>query len=218
MPFPARLDWEVVPPDGADQAALDVAAGQQGVVTARQLGGCGLTRHDIARRVRSGWLRRRYRGVFVVGPVDAPHAAAMAAVLAVGDGALLSHEAAAVLRAMRVPAGGAIEVTVVGRDARGPADVRVHRTQALHPADATRHHGVPVTSPQRTLLDLATVLHSSRSPAQSRMPSSSASSPFIRSMSSSAVTRTTAASERCSKRSGRSRPSPVRRPSGGCSS
>jgi very-short-patch-repair endonuclease len=49
-------------------------------------------------------------------------------------------------------------VTVVGRDARGPADVRVHRTQALHPADATRHHGVPVTSPQRTLLDLATVL------------------------------------------------------------
>jgi hypothetical protein len=102
-PFAARLDWEVVPPDGADRAALAVAAGQRGVVTARQLGGCGLTRHDIARRVRSGWLRRRYRGVFVVGPVDAPHAAAMAAVLAVGDGALLSHEAAAVLRAMRVP-------------------------------------------------------------------------------------------------------------------
>jgi hypothetical protein len=147
-----------VPPEGAERAALAVAAGQRGVVTARQLAGCGLTRHDVARRLRRGWLRRRYRGVFIVGPVDAPQAAAMAAVLALGDRALLSHEAAAVLWGTRVPAGGAIDVTVVGRDARGPAEVRVDRTQALHPADATRDHGIPVTSPERTLLDLATVL------------------------------------------------------------
>jgi hypothetical protein len=48
-----------------------------------------------------------------------------------------------------------MEVTVTHRDARGPDGIKVHRVAALHPADVTRRHGVPVSSPARTLLDLA---------------------------------------------------------------
>jgi very-short-patch-repair endonuclease len=96
--------------------------------------------------------------VFSVGPLDAPHADLMAAVLAVGDGALASHESAGRLWSIRPRSADPTEVTVVGRDARGPQAVRVHRVRQLHPADATRHEGVPVTSPARTLLDLAAIL------------------------------------------------------------
>ena len=82
----------------------------------------------------------------------------MAATLACGPGALLSHYPAAVLWGLRPPPAAAMHVTVVGRNARGPAGVAVHRVQHLHPADGTRHHGIPVTSPARTLLDAATDL------------------------------------------------------------
>ena len=78
----------------------------------------------------------------------------MAATLACGDGALLSHSTAAVLWGLRPP-DDVIHVTVTGRNVRGPEGVRVHRIQALHPGDATRRDALPVTSPARTLLDLA---------------------------------------------------------------
>ena len=79
----------------------------------------------------------------------------MAAVLAVGDDALASHYSAAVLWEIVPRRTVTPQVTLVGRDARGPADVRVHRIRRLDPHDATRHNNIPVTSPSRTLLDLA---------------------------------------------------------------
>ena len=137
---------------------MALARSQEGVVTGRQLAAVGLGRHAVAHRVRSGWLRRRHRGVFIVGPVESPHAEAMAAVLAVGGDALLSHYPAAVLWEIVPQRTVMPQVTLVGRDARGPDDVRVHRIRRLHPQDATRHNTIPVTSPARTLLDLATHL------------------------------------------------------------
>ena len=109
----------------------------------------------LRQRISTGWLVRRHRGVYLVGPLRTPLTESMAAVLALGDGSLLSHYPAAVLWGIRPPAPGPIEVTVIGRDARGPDEISVHRVAGLDPADATRKDGVPVTSPARTLLDLA---------------------------------------------------------------
>lgn len=79
----------------------------------------------------------------------------MAAVLAVGDGAVLSHGTAAALWEFLKPIAGPIDVTVPGDGgrARRPC-IRCHRSRTLCPADVTRRHGIPVTTPARTVADL----------------------------------------------------------------
>jgi len=80
----------------------------------------------------------------------------MAAVLACGDGALLSHRAAAVLWGIRPPPIERIDVLVTtASGVHSRPGYTAHRASRLHPDDATRRDGVPVTSPARTLLDLA---------------------------------------------------------------
>jgi very-short-patch-repair endonuclease len=139
---------------GPDHELLALAGWQHAVVAWPQLRRAGVSEGWVRHRVTTGWLRRVHRGVYLVGPPEAEHSAAMAAVLAIGDGALLSHGAAAVLWALRSPTPGAIDVTVLDRRARSRHGITVHHAR-LHRADATRHHGIPVTSPARTLLDLA---------------------------------------------------------------
>ena len=81
----------------------------------------------------------------------------LAAVLACGEGAVLSHGSAARLwRMSSVPAEPAVHVTVRGAERRRPGIV-VHRS-ALTPADVTVQRGVPVTTPARTLVDVAAVV------------------------------------------------------------
>jgi very-short-patch-repair endonuclease len=140
---------------GVDRLILALARRQHGVVAARQLAGVGISRDVVRCRVSKGWLVRMHRGVYLVGPLRTPLTDSMAAVLALGDGALLSHSPAAVLWGLRPRAPGRMEVTVIGRDARGPGAINLHRLRHLHPGDATQRQGVPVTSPARTLLDLA---------------------------------------------------------------
>jgi len=140
----------------AERRLLVVAGGQHGLVTSAQLMEAGLSRHQIARRVELGWLQQRHRGVYLVGPLETPLSPAMAAVLAYGDNALLSHYPAAVVRGLRPQPLGELHVTLLGSGGvRSRDGIRAHRTRHLHPADATRHRGIPVTSPARTLLDLA---------------------------------------------------------------
>ena len=139
-----------------DRAALALSRRQHGVITLAQLYEVGHSRSMVRHRVASGWLRRVHRSVYVVGGVEPPLARAMAAVLALGKGALLSHHPSAVLWDLRPLPVRDMHVTVVARDTRGPADVHVHRIKQLHPSDATSRHGIPITSPARTLLDLAT--------------------------------------------------------------
>ncbi len=140
---------------GVERAALALAGRQHCVIGYAQLLAVGFSPDVVRNRVARGWLRRYHRGVYLVGPVEPPLARAMAATLACGDGALLSHDAAAVLWGLRPAPAGAMHVTVVGRNRGGPAGVSVHRVRRLDPADATSHHGIPVTSASRTLLDVA---------------------------------------------------------------
>lgn len=134
-----------------------VAARQHGVVSVRQLLALGLDSNAVGRRVAAGWLHRRYRGVYSVGHVSlSKRGDYMAAVLACGPGAVLSHRAAGDLWGVR-PGGGHIEVTVP-RGRAGPSEVRAHRSRTLRPGDVTRVDGIPVTTVARTLLDLASVL------------------------------------------------------------
>ena len=139
----------------ADRAAQAIAGRQHGVVTHAQLLTVGLSPDAIRHRVASGWLRRQHRGIYVLGAVEAPLARSMCAVLSLGVGALLTHYPAAVLWGLRSAPAREMHVTVVARNAAGPRAVRVHRVKHLHPSDARSRHGIPTTSPARTLLDLA---------------------------------------------------------------
>jgi very-short-patch-repair endonuclease len=143
---------------GADRKVVAVARRQHGLVTTPQLFATGLTGDAIKHRVKQGWLRRRHRGVYLVGPLETPLTRAMAAVLAYGDGALLSHYSAAVVWGLRPAPGHVMHVTVAGRTVRSRDGIRAHSVRHLHPHDATRHRGIPVTSPARTLLDLTTAV------------------------------------------------------------
>ena len=82
----------------------------------------------------------------------------MAAVLAIGGRATLSHRSAAALWKI-LPSTEAIEVTVPGNGGRHRRNgIRLHRSRTLSPADPTRRAGIPVTKPARTLADLRRVL------------------------------------------------------------
>jgi very-short-patch-repair endonuclease len=134
-----------------------LAGRQHAMVTVEQLAAAGIGRAAIAHRVAKGWLVRVHRGVYLLGPLRTPYSELMAAVLAYGRGTVLSHQSAAVLWRLRPPAPGPSHVIVTGPGAHSREAIRVHRTR-LHPDDASRRHGIPVTSPARTLLDLATAV------------------------------------------------------------
>lgn len=133
-----------------------LAARQHGVLARRQLLEAGLDGHEIDYRVKIGRLVRVHRGVYATGHLPtSPLARAAAAVLACGSGALLSHRSAAALwKIARWPS--RIEVSV--RSYRHHPGIRIHRSTSLLPQDATVHYGIPVTTPARTLLDLADTL------------------------------------------------------------
>lgn len=135
---------------------LDLAARQHGVVTRAQAGAAGVAGHVLDYRVRTGLLTRIHRGVYRVGPVTAPRMREMAAVLACGPGAVLSHGSAAGLWGIADVLDPEEPVHVsVPRRIRGPAHgVRVHRA-AVAPRERTERYGIPVTDAPRTLLDLA---------------------------------------------------------------
>jgi hypothetical protein len=139
-----------------DLAIAALADAQHGVVSRPQLLNAGLTAREIDRRMQAKRLRQIHRGVYAVG-----HRALraegrwMAATLAVGG--VLSHAAAAAAWELRPTSAAAIEVTVRGdggRDRR--AGLRVHRSTTLTPAQVTAHRGgIPITTPARTIIDLA---------------------------------------------------------------
>ena len=124
------------------------------MITTPQLLALGLSECAIAYRVRVGRLHRLYRGVYAVGHVPvSPHARALAAVLAGGPDAVLSHGSAATLWGIAKQWRPPFEVTApTQRRKRG---LREHRSKTLTPRDITVHFGIPVTSPARTVLDNA---------------------------------------------------------------
>lgn len=145
--------------DQRDRRVAEIAGDAWGIVTVAELRTCGLTDNAIASRRRRGWLHRLHPGVYAVGhPNPTWEGRLLAAVRACGPAAVLSHHSAAELwgfldREERSP-----QVTVAGGSTRRHAGIRVHRTLSLGPSERRRELGVPVTSPARTLLDLAPVL------------------------------------------------------------
>jgi hypothetical protein len=131
-----------------------------GVVATRQLAALGLTRDAAAKRARAGRLHRLHRGVYAVGhPILTANGHRMAAVLACGPGAALSHASAAALWELRATTATRIDVSV--REAGGRAKrprVRIHRVPSLRDDELTEKDGIRVTTPARTLLDLAAQL------------------------------------------------------------
>jgi very-short-patch-repair endonuclease len=142
-----------------DVAAAALAERQYGVVSRRQLLGLGFTANMIDRRLRTRRLLRLHRGVYALGHRRLQRGGHwMAAVLAAGDGALLSHRDAAALHGLRRPHDGiATDVTTTGRARRTPA-LAVHQAVALAAEDRATVDRIPVTSVARTLVDLAGVV------------------------------------------------------------
>jgi very-short-patch-repair endonuclease/predicted transcriptional regulator of viral defense system len=137
------------------QDVLALAGKQHGVVTRAQLLELGLSSRAIDYRVRRGRLHRVRRGVYAVGrPQLTRHGVLIAAVLSCGPGAALSHQHAGELYGIRKRMSGPIEVTIPAGGMRTQPGVRVHRA-AMPRADVTLRHGIPVTTPVRTLVDLA---------------------------------------------------------------
>jgi hypothetical protein len=137
----------------------ELAQRQHGRVAHRQLLALGFTRSAIGRRIDSGELVSVHPRVYAVGhDVRTAEAAWMAAVLAAGPRALLSHRSAAAAWDLRRTSSGLVEVTAVSRSRRSLRGVRVHQTRGFHPHDVACIKSIPVTSLARTLLDNAEVL------------------------------------------------------------
>jgi very-short-patch-repair endonuclease len=136
-------------------SAWELTRKQHGVVTRAQLLQLGFSPDAIKHRI---WTRRLHPvavGVYAVGRAELDkYGRWMAAVLSCGPGAVLSHESAAALWEIRWERRGPIEVVVPRhRFVRRPG-VKVHRRSNLTRRDVTRHHGIPVTSPICTIVDL----------------------------------------------------------------
>lgn len=145
--------------DGADSAIAALAGKQHGVVSRTQLLAAGITRRQIQWRLKRGRLHRVHRGVYSVGhAVLSQQAIWMAAVLAGGDRAALSHWSARSL--LRIRRGGGPRAHVsCPRRRRNTETITFHYAQ-LPDDEVTIDNGIPTTTPARTLLDLAPLLPS----------------------------------------------------------
>lgn len=144
----------------AAAAIAVIAARQHGVVSYGQLIEVGLSGSTIARWIHAGHLHRLHRGVYAVGhPNVGRNGRWMAAVLACGPLAALSHGATARLWSIDRSTGtGAIHVSIPPSCRRSPAGLIVHRPRHLEPVDLTSRSSIPTTTASRALFDQASFL------------------------------------------------------------
>jgi hypothetical protein len=147
-----------------DQALAELALAQHGVFRLHQVCALGLTAAGVRYRLATGRLHRIHHGVYSLVPRELlkREGLYMAAVLACGDGAVLSHRSAARLLELRNYGYTRIEVTVPSRSRRKHAGLLVHRSTALTDADITVNDNIPTTTVARTLFDLAEVIDARR--------------------------------------------------------
>ena len=153
------VDTAVAPRLSAQPRSQDVAARQWGLISRRQLLACGASEGGIAHRLRTAGLHRVHRGVYAfTAAALCPEARWMAAVLACGGGAVLSHySAAAAWRLLRDEIDRAVDVTVAGGGRRAADGINPHRTRHLPRSSLTVVRAIPATTVSRTLIDLAEV-------------------------------------------------------------
>jgi hypothetical protein len=144
-----------------DAQLAAVAARQHGILPLSQLIALGLTAAAVRYRAATGRLHHIHHGVYalVPPPLLTIRGCYLAAVLACGPKAALSHRSAAGLHGLRRNASGRVEVIVPGRSTRCHDSIEVHRSIRFDPAlDAIVVDSIPTTTVARTLLDLAAVV------------------------------------------------------------
>jgi hypothetical protein len=146
--------------ENAQPSLGELARRQWGVVTRAQLTAYRVGDSGVRDWVRSGRLHRLYRGIYAYGHDRLRlEGRWLAAVMACGPGAVLSHRDAAQLWELRQSSSTLVDVTVPSRNGRiRRRGIRIHRSGRLTPEEVTTRQGIPVTTVARTLLDLADVL------------------------------------------------------------
>jgi hypothetical protein len=144
-----------------DVQLADLAERQHGVVSRRQMTALGLSESAIRHRIEVRRLHRVYSSTYALALPLHRYARYMAAVLASGDGAVLSHRSAAHLLGMAA-APGSIDVTVACSGSRRRRGITVHVTRSMPEDDVTSVELVRCTTAMRTLVDLAGVVRHER--------------------------------------------------------
>jgi very-short-patch-repair endonuclease len=147
-------------PKDAQRAARGLARRQHWVIARRQVLALGFTSDAIEHRIEKGRHHRIWPGIYAVDRPDLTQEGLfIAAVLACGEGAVLSHMSAAILWGLIRVRSRMIEVSVPLNRTPRRAGIKIHRRKTI---DATLHKNIPVTSPTQTLLDLALQLDAER--------------------------------------------------------
>ena len=151
---------ELFPVTGGTQQerVAAIASRQRGRVARRQLVAAGVSGKQIDRMVASGHLIKLHRGVYAVGYLAEVALARETAALLACDGSVLSHRSAArVWELLPEAPDRPIELTVT-QPRRSREDIIVHRSSKLTRLDRRVRDLLPLTSPARTILDLAAAL------------------------------------------------------------
>jgi very-short-patch-repair endonuclease len=138
---------------GTDRVIAELAARQDGVVTRRELVAAGVHPRSVDRRIATGRLIAVYRGIFAVGHAGLSERGRIrAALLAAGPHAVASHSTAAYLHRLLSTLPAVIHVTVTGAAPRRRKGIQIHATSRRPPTSQV--HGLPATTPLKTLEDL----------------------------------------------------------------
>lgn len=136
-----------------------LATRQHGVVTRAQMLELRLSGSAVGRRLKSGRLRPLHLGVYRLAPLGSERTTEMAAVLAGGPKAVLSHtNALHVWGLLRIDPPRPVHVTVGGGGRSRRPGIVFHRTSALAQDERSQVDRIPVTSPARTIVDAAAIL------------------------------------------------------------
>lgn len=128
---------------------------QWGVVARRQLLALGVSDGAVRHWLRTRRLRPLHHGVYAYGHASLrPEGRWLAAVLACGPGAVLSHRTAAALLDLLPTASARVDV-VAPRTRHPRPGIRLHRARSLDARDTTHVSGIPTTTVARTALDVA---------------------------------------------------------------
>lgn len=147
--------------EGARSGLAWLAERQHGVVSRAQLLGLGVTARAIEHEVRSGRLHPIYRRAFAVGHAGVGEKGRMlAAVLACGSGAVVSHRSAAALHGLLDRPPVVVDVVALKQSGREISGIRRHFVPHPAPEESGVLYAIPCTSPSRTLVDLAGILGS----------------------------------------------------------
>ncbi len=144
-----------LPRRSPDAVISALAARQNGVVHREQLLLAGVTRAQIAIRLRDGRLRALHRGVYLAGAVASEHAYPQAALFACGSRAVLSHRSAAAIWNLWPYSPKAYPWITVPPEKQLDRPRIVVRRTPLEQADIRTRHGMKIVSPPRVILDCA---------------------------------------------------------------